>query len=65
MPAKTFAADDLPWYEYATFLTMLIFSAFIGIYYGCFGSKQATPKEYLLGGKKMKIFPIAVSVALR
>ncbi|XP_068915564.1 sodium-coupled monocarboxylate transporter 2-like isoform X1 [Tenebrio molitor] len=64
MPAKTFAADDLPWYEYATFLTMLAFSAFIGIYYGCFGSKQATPKEYLLGGKKMKIFPIAVSVAL-
>jgi sodium-coupled monocarboxylate transporter 8/12 len=44
---------------------MAVFSAFIGIYYGCFGSKQATPKEYLLEGKKMKIFPIAVSVTLR
>jgi sodium-coupled monocarboxylate transporter 8/12 len=53
------------WYDYFIFLAMLLISAAIGVYYGCFGTKQATPSEYLMGNRKMRKFPIAVSVAVR
>jgi sodium-coupled monocarboxylate transporter 8/12 len=53
------------WYDYLIFLAMLLISAAIGVYYGCFGTKQATPSEYLMGNRKMRKFPIAVSVAVR
>ncbi|XP_068906693.1 sodium-coupled monocarboxylate transporter 2-like [Tenebrio molitor] len=52
------------WYDYIIFLAMLLISAAIGVYYGCFGTKQATPSEYLMGNRKMRKFPIAVSVAV-
>ncbi|CAH1367567.1 unnamed protein product [Tenebrio molitor] len=52
------------WYDYLIFLAMLLISAAIGVYYGCFGTKQATPSEYLMGNRKMRKFPIAVSVAV-
>ena len=55
----------LSWYDYTIFVGTLVFSTMIGIYYGCFGTKQATMKEYLMGGKTMKIVPIAISVAVR
>ncbi|XP_063915704.1 sodium-coupled monocarboxylate transporter 2-like [Zophobas morio] len=51
-------------YDYIIFISSLVFSTLIGIYYGCFGTKQATTKEYLMGGKNMKIIPIAISVAI-
>ncbi|XP_063915706.1 sodium-coupled monocarboxylate transporter 1-like [Zophobas morio] len=54
----------LSWYDYTIFVGTLVFSTMIGIYYGCFGTKQATMKEYLMGGKTMKIVPIAISVAV-
>ncbi|RZC35326.1 SSF domain containing protein, partial [Asbolus verrucosus] len=50
------------WYDYILFTVMLSFSALIGIYFGCFGSKQSTTNEYLMGGKTMKVLPIAVSL---
>ncbi|CAH0547666.1 unnamed protein product [Brassicogethes aeneus] len=50
------------WYDYALFVFMLGLSACIGIYFGCFGNKQATAKEYLMGGKKMAVVPIALSL---
>jgi sodium-coupled monocarboxylate transporter 8/12 len=50
------------WYDYTLFSTMLAISVMIGIYFGCFGSKQSTASEYLMGGKKMHIFPIAMSL---
>ncbi|KAH0820643.1 hypothetical protein GEV33_002148 [Tenebrio molitor] len=34
----------------------------IGIYFGCFGSKQRTANEYLLGGNSMKPLPVAISL---
>jgi hypothetical protein len=53
------------WYDYILFSVMLVFSALIGIYFGCFGSKQSTANEYLMGGKTMKVIPIAISLVAR
>ncbi|XP_063932293.1 sodium-coupled monocarboxylate transporter 1-like [Zophobas morio] len=50
------------WYDYLLVFFVLVTSVLIGIYFGCFGTKQSTVKEYLSGGKQMKIFPIAISV---
>ena len=44
---------------------MLLISVAIGIYFGCFGTKQATTKEYLHGGKKMGVIAVGVSVGVR
>lgn len=53
------------WYDYTLFSGMLGLSALIGVYFGCFGSKQSTADEYLMGGKKMGVIPIAVSLVAR
>lgn len=52
------------WFDYALFLTMMVLSAIIGIYFGFF-QKQDTTKDYLHGGKKMKVFPVAMSLVAR
>jgi solute carrier family 5 (sodium-coupled monocarboxylate transporter), member 8/12 len=50
-------------FDYSLFGLMLALSAAIGIYFGFFAKrKQNTTTEYLLGGKKMKFFPIAASL---
>ena len=50
-------------FDYGLFGLMLLLSAAIGIYFGFFAkNKQNTTTEYLLGGKKMKFFPIAASL---
>lgn len=50
-------------FDYGLFGLMLALSALIGIYFGFFSNtKQNTTTEYLLGGKKMKFFPIAASL---
>jgi sodium-coupled monocarboxylate transporter 8/12 len=53
------------WYDYILFCVMLVFSSVIGIYFGCFGSKQRTANEYLLGGNSMKPLPVAISLTAR
>ena len=53
------------WYDYTLFGIMLGVSALIGIYFGCFGTKQSSADEYLMGNKKMKVFPISVSLIAR
>lgn len=53
------------WTDYSVFFMMLLSSALIGVYFGCFGSKQNTPAEYLLGGKSMKALPIGLSLVAR
>jgi Na+/proline symporter len=50
------------WLDHSMFGSMLIISTIIGIYFGCFGSRQRTKNEYLLGNKNMSIFPIAMSL---
>lgn len=55
----------LSWYDYILFGLMLFISAVIGIYFGFFAKKQSTSKEYLMGGKEMKVLPIAISLVAR
>lgn len=52
------------WVEYLVFCTMLILSLLIGVYYGWF-KKQDTVAEYMLGGKKMGVFPVTMSLIFR
>ncbi|XP_049819958.1 sodium-coupled monocarboxylate transporter 2 isoform X2 [Aethina tumida] len=35
---------------------------FHGVYFGCFGDKQSSAKEYLLGGKEMSVIPVSISL---
>ncbi|XP_063924026.1 sodium-coupled monocarboxylate transporter 2-like isoform X2 [Zophobas morio] len=51
-------------YDYVILCAMLLISVAIGIYFGCFGTKQATTNEYLHGGKKMGVIAVGVSVAV-
>lgn len=66
--ASTLLANDRVfffWYDYLLFAIMLGFSAAIGVYFGCFGSKQSTTGEYLMGDKAMKVVPIVISLVAR
>lgn len=50
-------------YDYVVFGTMLAISGLIGVYFGfCRTQKQNTTSEYLLGSKKMGVFPVAISL---
>ncbi|KAK9722155.1 Sodium:solute symporter family [Popillia japonica] len=49
------------WLDYFLFISMLLLSTLIGIYYGFF-KKQKTAADYLLGNKEMKILPISMSL---
>lgn len=51
--------------DYGVFGFMLFVSASIGIYFGYFDKREQTTEEYLLGGRKMKTIPIAVSLIAR
>ncbi|RZC05018.1 SSF domain containing protein, partial [Asbolus verrucosus] len=42
------------------FIIMLVSSTLVGVYFGCFGTKQSTKNEYLMGDKKMKPLPVAI-----
>lgn len=49
--------------DYVLFVSMLLLSTLIGLYYGFVAkTKQNTVKEYLLGGKTMHILPISMSL---
>ncbi|CAH1398746.1 unnamed protein product [Nezara viridula] len=50
------------WAEYVVFFGMLLASALIGVYYGCRPKKDVTVDDYMLGGRKMSILPVAVSL---
>jgi Na+/pantothenate symporter len=50
------------WLDYSMFGSMLVISTVIGIYFGCFGTRQRTKNEYLMGNKNMSVFPIAMSL---
>ncbi|KMQ90977.1 sodium-coupled monocarboxylate transporter 1, partial [Lasius niger] len=49
------------WLDYALFSLLLLVSVLIGVYFGFF-SKQDSTTEYLLGGKRMGCFPVAMSI---
>ncbi|RZC41083.1 SSF domain containing protein [Asbolus verrucosus] len=50
------------WIDYTIFFGMFAVSALIGIYFCCFGTKQSTTSEYLLGSRAMNVFPTAMSL---
>lgn len=52
------------WPDYLVFVTMLILCILIGIYFG-FTQKSSSETEYLMGGRNMMIFPIALSLIAR
>ncbi|XP_059611526.1 sodium-coupled monocarboxylate transporter 1-like [Phlebotomus argentipes] len=47
--------------DYLVFVTMLFFCILIGIYFG-FIKNVDTESEYLVGGRQMQVFPIALSL---
>jgi len=51
--------------DYIVFVLMLLTSASIGVYFGFFSKSKNTTDEYLMGGKKMKTIPIAISLIAR
>ncbi|XP_030369982.1 sodium-coupled monocarboxylate transporter 2 [Scaptodrosophila lebanonensis] len=48
--------------DYVVFVVMLSISAAIGVYFGFFSKGADTTEEYLMGGKRMKTLPIAISL---
>ncbi|EDV90552.1 GH14123 [Drosophila grimshawi] len=48
--------------DYIVFAFMLSISAGIGVYFGFFNTGEDTTEEYLMGGKRMKTIPIAISL---
>ncbi|XP_045109489.1 sodium-coupled monocarboxylate transporter 2-like [Portunus trituberculatus] len=61
MTDLTHLSDRFQWPDYLVFALMLVVSAVIGIIYGCFGKKQNT-SEFLMAGKSMTTFPVAMSL---
>lgn len=50
-------------FDYVIFISMLVLSSAIGIYYGFIAKiKQDNTAEYFLGAKQMTLLPIAVSL---
>lgn len=48
--------------DYAIFGLMLVISALIGIYYAFKDRYKNSTDEFLLGGRRLKIFPVAMSI---
>lgn len=51
------------WIDYLVFGLTLSASALIGVYYAWRGVNSTS--EYLMGGKQMKILPVAISISAR
>lgn len=48
--------------DYAIFALTLLVSLSIGLYYAFTGGKQKTTKEYLMGNRKLRTVPVALSI---
>lgn len=68
LPEGTEIVVDFPrtldWYEYVIFVGVLVTSMGIGIFYGCFGTKNRTNEEFIMAGRNMSILPVSVSIFL-
>ncbi|XP_032528970.2 sodium-coupled monocarboxylate transporter 1-like isoform X1 [Danaus plexippus] len=53
--------QSFSWVDYVVFVFMLAISGLVGIYWGFF-KKQTTQNDYLLGGRNMKVIPVAMSL---
>lgn len=50
------------WPDYIVFILMLLLSASIGVFFGFFSKKKQDTKEFLMAGKSMTTFPVAMSL---
>ncbi|KAL1399445.1 hypothetical protein pipiens_008209 [Culex pipiens pipiens] len=50
------------WPDYLVFVLMLFLCIMIGVYFGFVQRKPNTESEYLMGGRTMLVFPIALSL---
>lgn len=57
--------DHFAWQDYLVFGLMLLLSAGVGVYHGFFGQQQKSTTEYLLGGRNLRAFPVAMSLVAR
>ena len=48
--------------DYVLFVLTLLVSAGIGVFYAIWDRNRNTTKEFLLGGKNMSVFPVAMSL---
>lgn len=51
--------------DYCVFSLILSASIAIGIYFGFFSKSIKTAEDYLVGGHKLKTFPVAISLMAR
>lgn len=63
LPSGTEIVTDfsrlLNWYEYVIFGAVLALSMAIGVFYGCFGTKNKTNEEFLMASRQMSILPVS------
>ncbi|CAL8103945.1 unnamed protein product [Orchesella dallaii] len=59
-PASFSQMFGLP--EYAVFVSVLVCSAAIGVFYGLFRKGQQSTEEYLMGNRRMSSIPVALSL---
>lgn len=60
---KFFGENLFSIFDYGVFISMLLLSALIGVYFGFISKKkQNNTAEYLLGSKQMGFLPIAASL---
>lgn len=58
--------QSFAWYEYVVFSSMFVATGAIGLYFGFTRKKtDNTVKEYMFGGGKMPVLPIALSLIAR
>jgi hypothetical protein len=50
--------------DYLVFVSMLLVCALIGVYFG-FCTGKVSEAEYLMGGRNMQTFPVALSLIAR
>lgn len=55
-------SSNFGYIDYAVLIIILSISLGIGFFFGCFGNGNKSTEEYLLGGRKMKTIPIAISL---
>ncbi|XP_069104824.1 sodium-coupled monocarboxylate transporter 1-like [Argopecten irradians] len=49
-------------WDYAVFGTTIVVSLGIGLYYAFAGGRQKTTSEFLVGNRRMKVLPVAISL---
>lgn len=59
------ASSQFDLIDYFVLIILLVVSLGIGTYFGYFDKNEKTLVEYLLGGRRMKSLPIALSLIAR